>query len=317
MSKQTPLFAGFNPVAERSFKGSLLDFVGVAWSAKRFLFREVTKTGDVYMVGMGLGRRMGSFRFSCPELQYPVAWNEETECLAVIRGRQLRVSRLAERRLEILGERSMPERAGFMTWIDDQRLAISDPPITVVDIGMMGARRVEVNPRTPTGPRPRLGLDTTCSVMAMATTAGRVNLVSEMDFRKQRWWGEWDTEETRYAHRPAFSSDGSKLCVAPRPHSPHDKKLRLRVGSVFTNGPLMKYPTSSPLNTVAFFPGLDGYVAPVHFRLPSMGLFDMKTGSAHREIPLKGYPIALSFAGDWEYLVAIYLGGVVIFEVSM
>ena len=113
---------------------------------QRFLFRHVGEDSRPYLLGVGTSRRVGSVRFHCPELKFPVAWNSDTECLAVMYRRQVRLYGIRERRLEVLGMRTLAHASPALTWVNDQLLGLAVPPVVILDINDMGSKTLLPEP---------------------------------------------------------------------------------------------------------------------------------------------------------------------------
>jgi len=304
-------------VVERSVDAPRLEYLGYWPTFQRFLFRQVSNEGKVFLLGVGTTRRIGSVRFECPELMYAAAWNPTSECLAIMYRRQVRLYSIRERRLEILGMRTLPYASPALTWVDERTISLAVPPVVLLDIGQMSARILQPNPpirklRRP----PRVVADSTGTTLAFGATQGCVSIFWEADFRRTAAWGEWDPSKAHHIHKPKFSSDGRTLVVAPRPRGPEDKNLTLRIGPSRGEGPVREVPAAFPMTSVDFVGDLSCYFAPLGIGKNKIGMFETETAKVLREFPVKEYPRSINLSADDRHMVVTYAGGLTIFEIE-
>lgn len=304
-------------LVERPIQGSRIEYLGVWRSSQRFLFRQIGDDGKVYLLGIGTSRRVGMVRFQCPELKFPVSWNSETECLAVMYRRQVRLYGIRERRLEVLGMRTLPHSSPALTWVNERLIGLAIPPVVLLDVNDMGAKVLLPEPPIQKIRRPpRISAGPTGTVLAFGDVQGCISLFWEADFRKSGPWGEWEPDKTHHIHPPAFSSDGTKLAVAPRPRGPEDKNMVIRIGPTFkSDTPVREVPAAFPLTSVAFAPDLEAYFAPIAIGANRIGLFNTETAEVIREFGVKEYPRDIHFVDD-DHLIVTYGGGLAIYEVT-
>ena len=119
----------FKSLVDRPVKGPRVVFRPVAIQPA-ILFRHGGEDSRPYLLGVGTSRRVGSVRFHCPELKFPVAWNSDTECLALMYRRQVRLYGIRERLLEVLGMRTLAHSSPALTWVNDQLLS-TVPPVVI------------------------------------------------------------------------------------------------------------------------------------------------------------------------------------------
>jgi hypothetical protein len=303
-------------LVDRPVKGATVEYLGRWRSGKRFLFRQIDEDGKAFLLGVGVSRRVGSVRFHCPELKFPVSWNEDTECLAVMYRRQVRLYGIRERRLEVLGMRTLPHASPGLTWINDRLIGLAIPPVVLLDVNNMGAKALLPEPPIKKLRRPpRMSAGPGGDAIAYGDVQGCISLFWDTDFRKSGPWGEWDPSKTHHIHPPAFSADGKEMAVAPRPRGPQDTGLVIRIGPTLDNGqPVREVPAAFPMTSVAFAPDLKSYLAPMALGENRLGLFAMETAELIREFSLKEYPRSLHLAGG-QHLVVTYSGGLTVYEV--
>ena len=180
-------------LVDRPIQGSRIEFLGEWKSSQRFLFRQIGEDGKVYLLGVGTSRRVGMVRFQCPELKFPVSWNEETECLAVMYRRQVRLYGIRERRLEVLGMRTLPHSSPALTWVNERLIGLAIPPVVLLDVNDMGAKVLLPEPPIKKLRRPpRMAAGPSGTALAFGDVQGCISLFWESDFRKSGPWGDWE-----------------------------------------------------------------------------------------------------------------------------